>query len=1729
MFQCDLGVPEIDFMLMEMQEAHEKYLALHKKDSYRAQAYLILTGLTISVDHEDVSPDEKKRRLAFIIHHMKHPLPNETATVLRKHNTCNNWNLLERDLTYLIEGNYEATNYDKRKENALRALMDISQDRNQSGNSEITDVNSDQDKTWSHNLNNEFLNLLMRLQLEQYYPNKMKMSDFHLIQKTSLFNGQPHTDEELPYYFLGKILMLDYQARYVACKDGTSVQHGETSLLDVSKHLDDLDYIFGDSSEECHEVIQSVWKSIHPMDVQMAIFYCADDFMRQYFATKLSFCQLALPFLVPVPCTSQIELPFWSFCQVRKQWQEKGSKCTDKLIYQVETPVVSFIRLSTSSYSKSQLLNHLLNKQKHDIFFHRHCKGSNKNGLLMKGVVEIAWYCPGGKENDIFDTCIAFTNLHGDSKEYEQQVDFLQEIASVTVVLLSEKDWNGDSKTFLRKLLQSPKPFIFLCVDKEQIVTNRLATRVKIAVNNRNEAALIGELAQEIKSALNISNACHSLERCADIARQHHFIVDEDKEECKSGKTMAENTVNILKDEHILRKKSTLLPLQGSLWHMWCKKDREQNHLQDHDNMGLEQQMSQIYSAKQRIKQDHLNQAFPFNDLLKSLLTDLNSSSHKTKIYFLQWLKTFMANQSSDHLAELQEKYHDLWSQTLQGENSDLHRKLEELSEEISQSTFGLEHLLREIALLYEVLDVLPQENQVVQFLPQIAADLIISGYPMELMDGDTSHVPIKWISAIFDTLAEKLGDKKVFVLCVLGSQSTGKSTLLNAMFGLQFSVSPGRCTKGAFMQLVKVADELKPRLNFEFLLVVDTEGLQATKLENRAILNHDNELATFVIGLGNMTIINIFGENPSEIQDVLQIAVQAFLRMKKVNLYPSCLFVHQNTGEITTEEKNRESLRCLQQNLDEMSVASAQQESCDVSCFNEVIQFDVNSHVYYFPHLWEGELPMAPPNPCYSQKVQELKRKVLLDGEKKSQLGLLTFSELKVRIQDLWQALLNETFVFSFRNTLEIAAYNRLDNKYSNWTWQLRSFMLDLHHKLNIQIQNGILKAIKRTSLEKSIQKTYEDVKADLEKYFREDKYSSLIIQWKKHKENKLEFLIEELINKTCQNCEKLINLKKRQRNFEQRKSEYIGELSRKSKEVAQRCRDRELNDNELRDYFNNLWQEWIAEVSLPASHKKTFSIRADMEKFLCEYFRNEHDIRNRVTESSKWTRFPSEALYHIFLKKFKAFFSPKNEKPIVTNLCELTKELERLICEYIKKREEEMMNYNSSYFHEIVKLIKDKICAFEDAYQTSLFSYPVDVSLYLCQKAAQRFEKMYEIFQKESDPVIYLNSKKEDFFKSFAISYQGAKSATVFADVLCSSLKLAIRDVIYEKTAINIVNVMKSEDPAFNGGRQNLDLYLLTHLAQTENFNKYIEYIYNPSYSMGEFIQQRVNNYCLDKKNPKLKMFLYSQLDFLKNLILKSISDSTTVVEDKGGNVSLWLDEFCSRVGDYLYLPRHTLSSIEHQEVIGIKLIKETVSDALIPVLDDLERTFSETDLEPFFAKPHEILFDQLCGCMKQCPFCKAVCTNTIPDHDGEHSTYFHRPQAVMGRQWEGTNHFVIEFCSSIVASDCTFTFEGKNIPFKQYRTAGSDFAKWNIQTDTIASKFYWKWFICHFRNELKELYEGVFEGKGEIPHDWENSSTNEIRLHMEQLELFLKLDSFLKLDNITQTFIRSFFMRR
>ena len=1706
-FQHLLGCDELNFLLEQMENTQHKYQELKNICNYRAQAFLVLTALRSTVVIADLSTEEKGQRLTLIKQHMGTLLSEEVAHVLTKHEEHHEWKSLENDLRLLIEGDYKATTHSLQMDEVKKQLQSLCHEKKQTYKQQ-----SNENRTKGMIENGPFLDLLQRLGLDNYYPKRMSRADFHLIYKTSVYNSQPRSEKELPFYFLQKLLMLDYGFRHLIVKDDENIkkQISIGSSNHENEDIDPYDDVIIDNDSPGYPSATESWPHIHPLDIQMTILHCADDLTRQYIFSKLSICHYALPLVVPNPNTSQIEFYLWSLRQIRKSWQDASKSPQDKSyshrnqqMCRVSTPIVSFIRVGNDlSASKSQIMNSLLSKRKHDVFFHRHCKGSNKHCLLMQGVVEICWFCPAGQGEDTFENCLTFTSLHGDAKEHTQQLSFLQHVSSIIVVLMSVSDNNKENQKLVRHLWQSSTPLICLIDDKEKAIANTSGKRMRIGIKNRNEAELTEELTKAIKRFLVLSNTALSLEDCSQTARELGFIIDEDQRDCKEAKEKAQTVMALLEEYKLSQTKENLLPLQGQLWHHWCKKDKEFYHLREKGNRSIEQHKSEIETEKRIIRRQQLEKAFPLNDLMRSVLELLQDYSEThNKLYVLQWLTLFFDNLTIDHLDKLHERQRSLWlriqteKQRAQKSNS-VQNQIEAISTEIHNCTLGIEHLLREVGQIYEALEeTSSSRDSLFLCLPQIAADLMIAGVPIELMDGDASYVPLRWVAAIFDKITEKVGDKRLFVLSVLGLQSSGKSTLLNALFGLQFTVSAGRCTKGAYMQLLKVEETFTEELGFNYVLVIDTEGLRAPELNNKS-QNWDHELATLVIGLGNLTLINIFGENPSDIQDILQISVQAFLRMKQVKISPSCLFVHQNVGEVTAKDQTMEGRKRLEQKLDEMTALAAELEECsNITRFSDVIKFDANRHVYYFAHLWDGNPPMAPPNPRYSYNVQELRNEILSTAQQESRGRILKISDFKFRVQDLWKALVSENFIFSFRNTQEVIAMSKLETKYNEWTWELRSHVLDLQNQLDNQIQNGKILTLTSNLLEEPLSRKLKTIKEEFDKYFEEDPDCEILVQWKANFEHKLLILKDSLISDTRQKCNEHISLKNSQEILDNQKSQYENQLLERSRKLALNLKGKELSDEELHEKFRQLWTSWIYDVSSNVPHVTEPNIDLDSENILLEYFKKDKNIVERLKIKSQGK---FEIMYdkHIQMKKKYLLLRKSLETCHVESIKKTTNNIQLKFTETLTNIWKQKRDYSQNYFHEILRIIENELKSepCEGDY-TFTKDYIIDLSLYLFQRASKDFKKMHAAFKTANDPVNYLERKKDDFFMSFKISCQGATSITSFVDFLWLKLTPAISVSIWKIMVQKIAGDMRATCPEFNGNRANLEIHILYSLAEEEKFDKYWKYIQKPEEFFRDYIRDHIKRYCSEKESEKIKTFLNISLGDIKNTILSAIHNSTKVAKAKGSTASHWLDLFCDHLGSNLVFPRKDLVSIEHQELMDTEFLKEAMSKALDPAMREVEEDCSSKHIDEIVPDIEKILSEHLCGCWKQCPFCKAICTNTIPQHEGDHSVPFHRPQAVSGWHWHKTDQFHINVCTSSVASNISFILDGfREFPLKKYREAGGDYATWSITPDS-STQPYWKWFVCHFRSNLEENYGKKFTGKGSLPDLWTKITKQEV----------------------------------
>ncbi|XP_061566939.1 interferon-induced very large GTPase 1-like [Cololabis saira] len=1615
-----------------------------------------------------------------------------------------------------------------------------------------TDISGENKKTQRK----DFEEVLSRLHLLDRYQHKFSPADLAKICP-SVKQSNDTSEKDLAQTFLQKLMMLDYRARYIPVrKDSSEVNQSQSVQVSDSDDTDDsnLDAIFStvvrDKSEQSH---------IHPMDVQMAVFHCSDSFLKQNMITKLSQCQYALPFLVPDPAEPDIECPLWAFRQINKTWKIRDDSNTVIMksmpICKANTPMVTFLRLGSLSQSKSQLMNTLINEG-HNTFFHRNCPGSTKTRHLMDGVAEIAWYCPAGKPDDSFTDCIAFCNLHGDSLSIDKQREILIQMSSVIVVLVPTLKKNEISAVILT-LSKSEKPLVVLVADDDFNATQMKPQKYKLGLKDRNQSDVCEELKQIIGKVLSESRTSFQLES---IARVSGVKVDENDPVCQKGKSAAMEISKLTQGMDVSRIKDDLLPCQGHLWHEWSRINKELYHLKG----SAEEEKSQKENRLKKLREEQ--RAVSCSKLMESITKNLMSLPTQVKAFYLKWTQIQIDALSTDDLSFILQKYDQKWSEVLALKNkhdkSALLKKkqteLEELSKDLQSATFGLEHIFREMGQIYEAHESQEKQTRMSKTewnkYPELAADLMISGHPMELMDGDAGHVPLTWISSVLQEVINKLGDQRVFVLSVLGVQSSGKSTMLNAMFGLQFAVSAGRCTRGAYMQLVKLSEEIKEDFKFDYILVVDTEGLRALELEGDTTLKHDNELATFVVGLGNLTLINIFGENPAEMQDVLQIVVQAFMRMKKVNLSPSCVFVHQNVTSIAAAEKNMDGRRRLQEKLDKMAQLAAKEEVCDAECFNDVIKFDIQKDVKYFAQLWKGSPPMAPVNPDYSESVQELKNFIL---SKASASAGITLSHFRNKVKDLWTALMNEHFVFSFKNAQEIAAYRRLEVQYGNWTWDLRTEMLTIENQIYPKIEKGQIDKVEHNYLSKEMSKRFGEITKNMAVFFDNDEHKEILAQWRDRFKIKIKEFHDEHVSGVKRKLDEVIQQNEARKNLDKKTTEYENKLLQKSKELAQRLKHKAKDEKELKQQFDSVWGGWVTEFAKGTKPIEDINLEADQKHVLlelgfewslideskkngrykklsevgnyCNYITHakSHDYENQQSEDDKrttdkkqkakkskheetktedtsygkkikeawnYTKEKWEAVQKVFTTEPKVGFE---EQQLIRSLID---DVEQKTLEYIQSKPVATQGYSSAYLQKMAHNVKQAVTEFNAEKKFQLKKeFTVDLSLYVFDQAESCILKSHKTYIEKNDALTYLDSKKKGYYNIFRSYCRGNSSAVVFAEMICERLKVSAVEAVCNTTAIHLAGDMRSNFPAFNENRLALEKYVLKSLAEKEDFSKFITYITNPRKQVEDFIKQEVKKYIFTEHKDNSLKKLQKNVDDIDKLVSQALFQGTEQVKTKKGDVEMWVEEFSRLLDNKLTLD--TISCENFSDINDFDFLKEETEKALKSIIKEMKHLSLEKVTE-FRQKPDEILIEQLCNCCwERCPFCAAVCTATVADHikdkeKDKHSAPFHRPRGVDGGSFRGTVDLVIDFCTTLVVSDQSFYprhDSDETVPYKQFQTAGERFASWRITADE-SKLTYWKWFVCHFQKNLEDRYKMKFQGEGEIPGEWRNCSKEE-----------------------------------
>jgi GTPase Era involved in 16S rRNA processing len=134
--------------------------------------------------------------------------------------------------------------------------------------------------------------------------------------------------------------------------------------------------------------------------------------------------------------------------------------------------------------------------------------------------------------------------------------------------------------------------------------------------------------------------------------------------------------------------------------------------------------------------------------------------------------------------------------------------------------------------------------------------------------------------------------DDNILVVSVIGPQSSGKSLLLNTLFGTQFLSSAGRCTRGIYGCLIDIKI-MRNGTNYNKILILDTEGIQSTEAPDEGF---DRRVVFYVLCVSHIVLICNKQEMNKNMEDIIKLASDCFLKAREnIDMQPQVNLVMNN------------------------------------------------------------------------------------------------------------------------------------------------------------------------------------------------------------------------------------------------------------------------------------------------------------------------------------------------------------------------------------------------------------------------------------------------------------------------------------------------------------------------------------------------------------------------------------------------------------------------------------------------------------------------------------------------------------------------------------------------------------------------------------------------------------------------------------------------------------------
>ena len=800
------------------------------------------------------------------------------------------------------------------------------------------------------------------------------------------------------------------------------------------------------------------------MDVLNVIYNCCDTLLLQQLMESRIQCQMSIPLILPDIRMRKSTFLLMSLKLILAklkigEFENKRVSSLDK-----QLKIIAFLRIGTLDKSKSKILNKLLDMKYRETFFHRDCEYGKARRLVSSGTVEAYWHFTKNlNDTGSYKNVFTVLNLRGDARQYAEVVKLLGAISQLVFLMVDldylesheylecfESDDYVPTKLVIFIVANTLNKCHNLSYNPKEFSKSFKNKNVQIfrVLKNWNKERLLSyrEMSGKIRGVIDeyVNEYPSRTKTFGDIEQvfQENKFGTVEREVFEDELRKAKYDMEIIIDDiNWIDQQNKLFPMQDHMGR-WRKlvKLRKQQHRACSSPKTIEQHIASFEVKQSNTREQQFIKLQ--NNYLSKFVRDfcnnlINMKQTKTKCNFFFWIQTMMKKINTLNTEENNLAINFENEQAVSADVTEEHI----LDEKIQIS---LEHVFREFGQMFECAQhylmqngTISENQQKILNLPSVMAELMLNGVPLELMYVNEASIPIAWVMAVFKSVKEIIGDKKIFVISCLGLPNSCTSTLMNTMFGTKFCENlqrPADVSKTGNVCSIIPVDTRCVKMQVDYIMVIKSECL------GNGIREDFTEMFSVVLALADLTIICI--NNPGEI-NAFHSLVNLMVQFKAVgrNFFdPSCLFVLPNESGIPPRV-DPEQFSAM---LDDIPLTYCENNSksspeySDFKKFTDVFpNFDIFQHLIYLPNVFDKNFPMQSVNWEYSEQICNMKEFIM------ERLALtsnpMTMKRLMNRFSDIAQLALSGKELHSLFNNTEHKLILDIDGIASDFLWDFK------------------------------------------------------------------------------------------------------------------------------------------------------------------------------------------------------------------------------------------------------------------------------------------------------------------------------------------------------------------------------------------------------------------------------------------------------------------------------------------------------------------------------------------------------------------------------------------------------------------------------------------------------------------------------------------------------------------